>query len=122
MEKVEYFIVQPSIRTFGGIRVTKETKFEVWNDDQTVHQIFKNRKLTTHIKKESEYMGIKSVETSNLISEVPEGTILIWSEETGYIIPNYNMVKVEEAIDMLDKVKDITKPIEEGTEKAIKEG
>lgn len=118
MEKVEYFVVKPSTKTFGGIRVNKETEFETYNEDKTVHQTMKDLVLTTEIIKESEYAGIKSKEESKLITEVPEGTVIIWDEETGYIVPNYVMVRPEEAVDMLKQVEDITKPIEEGTEKA----
>ena len=53
MEKVEYFVVAPSTKLFGGIRVDKETEFETYNDDQTVHQILKDLVLTTEVKKES---------------------------------------------------------------------
>ena len=119
MEKVEYYVVSPSTKLFGGIKVDKNTKFDTYNDDKTVHQTFKNGKLTTHIKRESNYNGIKSVETSNLVTEVPEGIVLLWDEQNGYIIPNYHMVKVSEAIETLKGVEDITKPIEEGTKEAI---
>lgn len=113
MEKVEYFVVQPSIKLFGGIRVDKETEFETYNDDKTVHQTLKNLVLTTELKRESEYLEMKSTEDSKLTTELKEGTVIIWSEETGYIVPNYRMVKVEEAIKSLQNVEDITKPIEE---------
>lgn len=121
MEKVEYFIVAPSIKTFGGIKVDKETKFDVYNDDGTVHQTMENLVLTTEITRENEMGTLKSKEESKLVTEMPEGTVIVWSEETGYIIPNYHMVKVSEAIEMLEEVNNITKPIEEGTNK-IKEG
>ena len=121
MEKVEYYVVQPSTRLFGGIKVDKDTQFDTYNDDKTVHQVFRNGKLTTHIKKETDYNGIKSVETSKLVTEVPEGIVLVWDEETGYIIPNYHMVRPEEAVKILENIEGITKPIEEGTQKAIKE-
>ena len=52
---------------------------------------------------------------------MPEETVLLWDEANGYIIPNYHMVRVEEAIKTLEDVENITKPIEEGTKKAIKE-
>lgn len=113
MENVEYFVVQPSIKTFGGIRVNKDTEFETYNDDKTVHQTMKDLVLTTELKKESEYNGIKMVEESKLTTTVPEGIVLIWGEDTGYIIPNYHMVKVDEAIKSLEQVRDITVPIEE---------
>lgn len=114
MEKVEYFVVAPSTKLFGGIRVDKETEFETYNDDQTVHQILKDLVLTTEVKKESEFNGIKSNEDSKLVTELPEGTVIIWGEDTGYIVPNYHMVKVNEAIEAYKKVEDITEPIEKG--------
>lgn len=113
MENVEYFVVNPSVKLFGGIKVTKDTEFETYNDDKTVYQTMKDLVLTTKITKESEYNGIKMQEESKLITTVPEGTVLIWGEDTGYIIPNYTMVKVEDAIKSLEQIKDITKPIEE---------
>lgn len=121
MEKVEYYVVNPSTKLFGGIKTDKNTKFDTYNDDKTVHQVFRNGKLTTHIKRETNFNGIKSVETSKLETEVPEGTVILWDEVNGYIIPNYHMVRVKEAIRTLEGVEDITKPIEEGTKKAIKE-
>lgn len=117
MENVKYFVVQPSTQLFGGLEVTKETKFDTYNDDKTVHQTMENLILTTEVNKESEYKGIKSTEKSVMTTEVPEGTILIWGEQEGYIIPNYKMVRVNEAIESLETVKNITRPIEEGTEK-----
>lgn len=119
MEKVEYYVVSPSTKLFGGIKVDKNTQFDTYNDDKTVHQTFRKGKLTTHIKRESNYNGIKSLEASNLVTEVPEGIILLWDEQNGYIIPNYHMVKVSEAIKTLKDVENVTKPIEEGTRKAI---
>ena len=115
MEKVAYYVIQPSTKLFGGLKVDKSTSFDTYNDDKTVHQVFRNGKLTTHIKRETDYNGIKSVETSKLVTEVPEGIVLLWDERNGYIIPNYHMVRVEEAIETLEKVKDITKPIEDST-------
>ena len=98
MEDVKYYVVQPSIKLFGGIKVTKETKFDTCNDDKTVHQTMKNLVLTTEVNRTSDYNGIKSTEKSVMTTEVPEGTVLIWGEQEGYIIPQYKMVRVEEAI------------------------
>lgn len=117
-ENVEYFVVKPSTKLFGGIKVDKETEFEVYNDDQTVHQTMKDFVLVTEITREIEFNGIKSKEESKMTVEVPENTVLVWSEETGYIIPNYVMVKPEEGVEMMQGIVGITKPIEEGTKKA----
>lgn len=112
MEKPEYFVVKPSVKLFGGIKVNKETEFDVYNDDKSVHQTMKDLKLITEVSRESEYNGIKSKEESKLTTEIPEGTVIIWGEDTGYIIPNYHMVKVEDAIKSLEQIQDITEPIE----------
>lgn len=116
-EKVEYYVVAPSVKLFGGIKVKKDTEFDTYNDDKTVHQTMKDLILTTEVKRESEYNGIKATEESKMTTTIPEGTVLIWGEQEGYIIPNYHMVKVEEAIKCLENVKDITVPIEKGTNK-----
>ena len=60
MEKPEYFVVKPSVKLFGGIKVNKETEFDVYNDDKSIHQTMKDLKLTTEVSRESEYNGIKS--------------------------------------------------------------
>ena len=67
-EKVEYFVVNPSIKTFGGIKVTKETNFDTYNDDKTVHQTMKDLVLVTEITRESEYKGIKVKEESKNVN------------------------------------------------------
>lgn len=104
MENVERFIVRPSIKLFGGVKVTKETEFVTENTDKTVKQTFKNLILTTHLKKEfnDQY---KTKEESELTVAVPEGTILLWREDSGYIIPNYEMVSVDEAIESLEQLR-----------------
>lgn len=112
MEKVEYFVVAPSTKLFGGVKVEKDTEFETWNDEGTVHQKLKDLVLVTEVKKESEFGDIKSSEESKLTTELPEGTVLIWGEDTGYIVPNYHMVKISEAIKGYEQIEDITKPIE----------
>lgn len=119
MEKVEYFIISPSTKLFGGIRVTKETEFkDVYNEDKSVKQSLKDLILTTEIinKVREDYNGaVKTTENSKLVQEIPEGLILIYGEDTGYIIPPYKMAKVTEAIDVLSKIEEITIPIEESS-------
>lgn len=114
MEKPEYFIVNPSTKLFGGVIVTKDTEFETQTEDGSVKQIVKDLTLTTTVKKETEYGDFKNTEEGTTTTEMPEGTILVWGDDTGYIIPNYTMVKVEDAIASLENLLDITKPIEEG--------
>lgn len=111
MEKPEYFIVNPSVKLFGGIEVKKDTEFETWNDDKTVHQVLKNQVLTTEIKRENDYNGIKSTEESKMVTQLPEHTVLIWGEQEGYMVPNYTMVRPSEALRAFKKLSRTTREI-----------
>lgn len=123
MEKVEYFIISPSTKLFGGIKVNKDTEFkDVYNEDKSVKQSLKDLVLTTEIinKERVDYNGaVKTTENTKLVQEIPEGLVLIYGEDTGYIIPPYKMIKIEEAVEMLEKANEITKPIEEAQEKYL---
>ena len=105
----ELFIVRPSLKQYYGRTVTKDLEFDEWTDDKTVHQVFKDLVMTTYINKESEIKDIKFKKTSEVRQEVPEGRILLWTEEEGYIIPNHPMYKVKDLIDEIEQVKEIYK-------------
>lgn len=105
----ELFIVKPSLKQYYGRTITKDMEFDEWTDDKTIHQILKDGILTTEVNREEEVRGIKCTENSKLIQEIPEGTILLWSEEEGYIIPNYPMYKVKDLIAEIDEIKEIYK-------------
>lgn len=124
MEKVSYYIIKPNLRLFGGLEATKETEFECYNDDETVHQTLKDLVLTTEIKRESTYKDdegreYKSTEESKLVSTIAEGTVLVWNEQIGYTILGNDMVTLDEGIKLMEQMRAITNPIEEGTRKHI---
>ena len=88
MEKNELFTIKPSLRQYYGKTVTKDLEFDERTEDGVVHQMLKDLILTTEINKETEFSGIKSTEKSVLTQELPEGTILIWDQSAGYILPD----------------------------------
>ena len=51
----ELFTIKPSLRQYYGRTITKETEFDEYTDDKTVHQTLKDLILTTEINKENEY-------------------------------------------------------------------
>ena len=53
----ELFTIKPSLRQYYGRTITKETEFDEYTDDKTVHQTLKDLILTTEINKENEYDG-----------------------------------------------------------------
>ena len=107
----ELFTIKPTLRQYYGRTVTKEMEFDESTDDKTIHQTLKDLVLTTEINKESEYNGIKSTEKSVLTQELPEGTILIWNEMTGYILPDRAMYKLEDLEKEISQVKEIYKEV-----------
>lgn len=107
MEKNELFTIKPSLKQYYGRTVTKDMEFDEMTDNKTVHQTLKNLVLTTEINKESKYEGIKSTEKSILTQELPEGTILIWDENFGYILPDravYKLKDLKEEIEQIEKI------------------
>lgn len=104
MEKVEYYTLKPNLKQVYGKKVTKDTAFTERTEDGTVEQEFKDLTLTTRVKKEVEQGGFKIVEESMMKITMPEGTILIWSEQEGFIVPQYQMCTLEE---LKEEIKDV---------------
>ena len=105
----ELFIVKPNLHQHYGRTITKETEFDEKTDDGRVHQTLKDLVLTTIIHDEQEYNGIKSTEDSKMTQEIPEGTILIWNERDGYIIPNVAVYKIKDLESEIKQIKKIYK-------------
>ena len=114
----ELFIVRPSLKQHYGRTITKETEFDEYTEDKSVHQTLKDLVLTTEIKRESEYNDVKSTEESKMTQELPEGTILIWNELDGYIIPNVAVYKMK---DLEEEIKEIKKIYKNNTDMNPKE-
>lgn len=112
MEKLEYFTIEPNLKQFYGKTVTKDTIFDEKTEDGTVEQHFENLTLTTKIKREVEMnddnpYGVKEETTVSVT--VPEGTVLIWNENEGFIVPKTTMTTLEELKKEIDSIKDIYK-------------
>lgn len=110
-EKNELFTIKPSLRQYYGRTVTKNMEFDESTDDGAVHQTLKGLMLTTEISKESEYNGVKSTEKSVLTQELPEGTILIWNEQMGYILPDRQVYKLKDLKEEISEIEEIYKEV-----------
>lgn len=104
MSKLEYYTIKPNLKQIYGKKVTKDTKFEEQTEDGRVHQTFENLTLTTNIKTLVENAGFTIEEESKLTIKMPEGTILIWDEGEGFIVPQCQMCTLEE---LQEEIKDI---------------
>lgn len=109
MNNNELFTIKPSLKQYYGRTIKKDTKFDEKTDDNEVHQTLDNLTLKTIIDRESEYNGIKSKEHSELVQELPENIILLWTEKEGYIIPNVPLYKLKDLEDEIKEIKNIYK-------------
>ena len=89
-----------------------------------MHQTLKDLVLTTKIKRKSTYKDdqgkeYKSTEESKLVSTIAENTILVWNEQIGYTILGNDMITLDEGVKLIEQMRSITNPIEEGTKKHL---
>lgn len=105
----EYYCIRPNLKQVMGRKLTKDMKFDEYNEDKTVHQTLDNCVLTTIIDKEYEQGEYKIKENSTTSVEYPEGTILLWSEVLGYIVPEMQVCTLEELKEEVEQYIDIYK-------------
>ena len=106
-EEMEFFTVKPNLHQIYGKTVTKDLQFDEYTEDKLVHQTMKDLVLITEIKRESTFDGIKTVEESKLIQTIPEGKILIWNEQIGYIVPSIPVCTLEELKNDIEDMKNV---------------
>lgn len=105
----ELFTVKPSLSQYYGRTVTKDMTFDEKTDSGEIHQILKDLVLTTEIDRTWEQGGIKNTLHSVQTEELKEGTILIWNEQFGYIVPNVEMYKLCDLENEIKQIKEIYK-------------
>lgn len=103
----ELFTVKPSLSQYYGRTVTKDMKFDEKTKNGEIHQTLENCVLTTEINREWEQGGIKNTLKSVQTETLPEGTIIIWSELQGYIVPNVPMYKLRDLEEEIKAIKEI---------------
>lgn len=106
-EKIEYYTLKPNLKQVYGKKVNKDTVFTEKTEDGRVTQEFKDLVLTTHVKSEMEQGGFKIEEESTMKVTMPEGTILIWNEQEGFIVPQFQMCTLEELEEDIKNIKEI---------------
>lgn len=110
MEKVEYYTLKPNLKQIYGKKVKKDTIFTDKTEDGTVEQEFKDLTLTTRIKKLNTVGEYEISEESIMTVKVPEGTILIWNEQEGFIVPQFQMCTLEELKEEINDMQEIYNP------------
>lgn len=114
-ENVEYYTLKPRLKQFFGRKITKSLTFDEKTDDKKIHQTLKDLILTTKIRDtrtitmliNGEKKEIKTKETSTIKQNLVEGMILIWDENCGYIIPQYEMTTLSEIEEDVKAMKEV---------------
>lgn len=109
MSNNELFTVKPSLKQYYGRTVTKETKFDETTDNGEVHQTLEDCVLTTEINKAWTHGDVECTLKSVQTEKVPEGTVIIWDEALGYIVPNVPMYKLKDLEDEIQSIKEVYK-------------
>lgn len=115
----ELFVVKPNLKQIYGRTITKEMIFEEETDSKEVKQTLKDLVLTTEINKEWEYNGVKSKLHSIQTEELAEGSILLWTETDGYIVPGVPVYKLK---DLEEEIKIVKEAYKDNTDMNPKEG
>lgn len=105
----ELFTVKPSLNQYYGRTVTKEMEFDETTENGEIHQTLKDCVLTTEINREWKQGDIENTIHSVQTEKLPEGTIIIWSELQGYIVPNVAMYKLKDLEEEITAIKEIYK-------------
>lgn len=109
MKEIEYYTLRPNLKQIYGKKVNEKTQFTEKTEDGTVTQEFKNLTLTTHISKKETAGNFEIEENSTIKVKVPSGTILIWNEQEGFIVPQYQMCTLEDVEEDIKNLKEIYK-------------
>jgi len=111
-KKLEYYTIKPKLVQYYGIKVNEETKFDEKTDDGCVEQHFENLTLTTVVKKKKvadDNNPYEAEEESKMTVKMPSGTILIWTTEEGFILPQFEMTTLSDLEKEIKEVKKIYK-------------
>ena len=107
MAKLEYYVYQPSLKQIYGKKVDKKTEFTEKTEDGRVEQTFKDLTLTTHVKSKTKQGKFQIEEDSTMKIKVPSGTILLWDETNGFVIPQYVPTTLEDLKKEIEDIQEI---------------
>lgn len=126
LENLEKYVITPNVRFYGGFRYkgkdielcddTDKDYIKVKQEDGSitdkevssirVQQKIINSILITDIDAEREMKNGKKIkEKSHMEIELEENQLLVYVEGQGFVIPEYNMLKIDEAIERYELLK-----------------
>lgn len=107
MAKLEYYVYAPSLKQIYGKKVDKNTEFTEKTENGKVKQTFKDLVLTTNVKSKTKQGNFEIEENSTMKIKVPEGTVLLWDENQGFVIPQYIPTTLEDLKKEIEDIQEI---------------
>ena len=112
VDSLEKYVIVPNVGFYGGL-VYDGNDISLCDDHDTddgydfkVKQQIVNSVLITDLTKEyTRKNGKKVTEVSHQEVEIEKGQLLVYVEGLGFTIPEYRMVKVDEAIQQYELLK-----------------
>lgn len=126
LESLEKYVITPNVRFYGGfkyegkdIELCDDTDKEYIKEEQEdgsiiekevasikVQQRIINSVLITEIEAERKMKNGKKIkEKSHMEIEIEENQLLVYVEGQGFVIPEYKMLKIDEAIERYELLK-----------------
>ena len=112
LENLEKYVVLPNVDFYGGWKYDGEDIFLCDDCEETegrgvrITQRIENGKLISHTRKH--YIlrnGKKVTEDVYKETELDEGQLLVYVAEKGFVIPEYLMCPIDEAIEQYNLLK-----------------
>lgn len=112
IKKLEKYLITPNLGFYGGFVFDGED-IELCDDIDCeegykvhVKQKIVDSVLITDLEREYERNnGLKVKEKSYMEVELEEGQLLVYVQGTGFVIPEYNLCTVDEAINLINIIK-----------------
>lgn len=106
LTKLDKYVITPNVGFYGGFKFDGED-INLCDDhdedegyDFKVKQVIKEQVLITDIERTYTRPNGKIVkEVSHMEVEIEEGTLLVYVEGMGFVIPEHNLIKVDEAVE-----------------------
>ena len=112
LEELEKVVIQPSVDFYGGFKYDGEDIFLCDDFEETeersirITQSIRKGKLISHITKQYKLRNEKKVvEEVHKETELDEGQLLVYVKDKGFVIPEYMMCSVDEAIEQYKLLK-----------------
>lgn len=112
LDKLEKYVIAPNVNFYGGFVFDGEDIFLCDDHDEEegysfhVRQEIINSVLITELQRDYKRPnGLSVQERSYMEIEIEKGQLLVYVQGTGFTISEYNMCKIDDAVDIYNLLK-----------------